>query len=251
MRLIRAVLLALVSAIVAATVTYIVAIRPKIRAWGLDPADTQLPLPGDDLIPEPSATETRGISISAPPASIWPWLVQMGYERGGWYSYDALDQKHPPAEAILPEFQSLDVGQIVPFGVGSGFRAAVVEPERALVFYLDAELARKLLDEAIAEGKIPESSRRTSFPEFAVSWSFFLKPTDDGQTRLIERLRVKTPGNAPVKAIMGEIMGTGIVLMTRKQMLGIKERVERPQIFDPLVTPVTPPVDAELESVGV
>jgi hypothetical protein len=238
MRLIRAVLLAVVSAAIAMVVTYVVAIRPKVKAWGVDPAETDLPLPGDELVPEPSAVETRGITINAPPAQVWPWLVQMGYERGGWYSYDAMDQKHKPAETILPEFQKLEVGDILPFGPGNGFRAAVVEADRALVLYLDTELARELMDKAIAEGKLPEQSSRTSFPDFAVSWAFVLEPTLAGETRLIERFRAKTPGNAAAKAVLGEIMGTGIVLMTRKQMLGIKERVESPKIFDPIVTPV-------------
>ena len=237
MRLIRTILLAAISATIAMIVTYIVAIRPKLKAWGVDPAEAELQLPGDELISEPSAVETRGIGISAPPHAIWPWLVQMGYERGGWYSYDSMDQKHRPAETILPEFQSLQVGDILPFGPGNGFRVAAVEPDRALVLYLDTELARELIDKAIAEGKIPEQSGRTSFPEFAISWTFFLERKDGGDTRLIERFRAKTPGNAAAKAVLGEIMGTGIVLMTRKQMLGIKERVESPRIFDPLVTP--------------
>ena len=95
---------------------------------------------------------------------------------------------------------------------------------------------------------------RTSFPEFAVSWTFYLKRADDGATRLIERFRAKTPGNAAARAVLGEIMGTGIVLMTRKQMLGIKERVESPRIFDPLVTPSpepSPSPSTEPEVLGV
>jgi hypothetical protein len=67
----------------------------------------------------------------------------------------------------------------------------------------------------------------TSFPEFSASWAFYLKPTDDGKTRLIERFRARTPGSGPATAVMGEVMGTGIMLLTRKQMLGIKERAER------------------------
>jgi proline iminopeptidase len=248
MRLIRAVLLAVISAAIAMLITYVVAIRPKVKAWGVDPAEAERPLPGDELVPEPSAVETRGITINGRPDQIWPWLVQMGFERGGWYSYDAIDQKHQPAETILPEFQKLEVGDILPFGPGNGFRAAVVEPDRALVLYLDTELARELMDKAIAEGKLPEQSSRTSFPEFAVSWAFVLEPGEGSETRLVERFRAKTPGNAAAKAVLGEIMGTGIVLMTRKQMLGIKERVESPRIFDPLVAPSPEP---EPEPVGV
>ncbi len=251
MRLIRPIILALVSAILALIATYVVAIRPKLRSWGVIPGEAELALPGDELVPEPSATETRGLNIDASPAQIWPWLVQMGFERGGWYSFDALDQKHKPAETILPEFQSLNEGDILPFGPGNGFRAAVVEPDRALVLFLDTQLARELMEQAVAEGKLPEPSKRTSFPEFAVSWTFSLQPNADGGTRLIERFRAKTPGNAAAHAVLGEIMGTGIVLMTRKQMIGIKERAERARYADAPAPSVQEPDMSELQPIGV
>jgi len=228
MRAVRAVLFFLLSAVIAFTATYVLVVRPRIKAWGFDPEEVELPLPGDDLVAEPSATETRGVTIEAPVSKVWPWLVQMGFGRGGWYSYDAMDKSHPPADRILPEFQSLNAGDILPFGVGSGFRVETVEPERALVLYIDTELARQQADQAIAQGELPESTGRTSFPDFSASWAFYLKPTEDGKTRLIERFRAKTPGNAPANVVLGEIMGTGLVLMARKQMLGIKERVENP-----------------------
>jgi proline iminopeptidase len=215
------------SAVLASAIVYFAVVRPRVRDWGFDPLEAELPMPGDDLISEPSATETRGITIDAPPAKVWPWLVQMGFERGGWYSYDALDTRHPPADRILPEFQSLKAGDTVPYGPGSGFRVEAVDPERELVLYVDADLARRQADQAIVEGILPADVSRASFPEFSASWVFYLKPIDDDKTRLIERFRARTPGAGPVKAVMGEIMGTGLVLMGRKQMIGIKERVER------------------------
>jgi proline iminopeptidase len=227
MRPIRALLFAVLSAVLASAIVYFAVVRPRVRDWGFDPLEAELPMPGDDLIPEPSATETRGITIDAPPDKVWPWLVQMGYQRGGWYSYDALDTRHPPADRILPEFQSLKVGDTVPYGPGSGFRVEAVDPERELVLYVDADLARHQAEQAVAEGVLPEEVSRASYPEFSASWAFSLKPIGDDKTRLIERFRARTPGAGPVKAVMGEIMGTGLVLMGRKQMIGIKERVER------------------------
>jgi proline iminopeptidase len=224
------------SAVLASAIVYFAVVRPRVRDWGFDPLEAELPMPGDDLISEPSATETRGITIDAPPAKVWPWLVQMGFERGGWYSYDALDTRHPPADRILPEFQSLKAGDTVPYGPGSGFRVEAVDPERELVLYVDADLARRQADQAIVEGILPADVSRASFPEFSASWAFYLKPIDDDKTRLIERFRARTPGAGPVKAVMGEIMGTGLVLMGRKQMIGIKERVER---FDQEMTEAT------------
>ena len=63
------------------------------RTWGYDPIEESKALPGDDLVPTPKGIITRGITIDAPPEAVWPWLVQMGYGRAGWYSYDRMDMK--------------------------------------------------------------------------------------------------------------------------------------------------------------
>ena len=215
MRLIRALLLALVSAFVASGVVYFAFVRPKVRGWGLDPHEAELPLPGDDLIADPSHVETRGITIHAPVTKVWPWLVQMGVGRAGWYSYDLLDNKGSGA-TVMPEFQDLKVGDIMPTHPGGGFSVKVVDRERALVLYTDTDTLRSQAGRTENE----------SYPEIKASWAFYLQP-EDGGTRLIERFRAKTPGSGPATAVLGEIMGTGIVLMTRKQMLSIKELVER------------------------
>ncbi|HUG48909.1 MAG TPA: hypothetical protein VMP67_10920 [Candidatus Limnocylindria bacterium] len=244
MRAIRALLIAVLSAFLTASAVYFLVVRPKVKGWGVDPAEADLPIPGDELIPEASHVETRGITIDASPAQVWPWLVQMGFERAGWYSYDAMDNRGASAERILPEFQSLANGDVMPTHPGGGFLVKTVEPERALVLYIDTESVRAQAEVAKAEGKteLPTAGLKASgammgasYPEFAASWAFYLQPTVEGTTRLIERFRAKTPGSGPASAVMGEIMGTGIVLMTRKQMLGIKERVERnPAFTEPL-----------------
>jgi hypothetical protein len=227
MRIIRAILLTLVSAVIASGIVYFAFIRPKVRGWGLDPHEAELPLPGDDLIPEPSHVETRGITINAPVAKVWPWLVQMGFGRAGWYSFEMLDNK-ASTDSVLPEFQSLKQGDVMPTHPGGGFLVKTVEPERALVLYTDTELLRSQA----------ERSENESYPEIKASWAFYLQP-EDGTTRLIERFRALTPGSGPATAVLGEIMGTGIVLMTRKQMLGIKERVERLELAQTQTEPTT------------
>ncbi len=232
MRPIRIVLFAALSALLGSVVAYFAFVRPRVRAWGFDASEAALPIPGDDLIAEPSTTETRGITIDAPVHDVWPWLVQMGFNRGGWYSYDILDSKGTSADVILPEFQQLDAGEIMHIDPVGGFEVKVVEPHHALVLYTDTALARRLAEKAADEGsatgaKARDALGRASYPDFAASWAFVLQPAADGTTRLIERFRARTPGNGPANAVLGEIMGTGIVLMTRKQMIGIKERVER------------------------
>ena len=72
------------------------------RTWGIDPLEANKPLAGDELVPVPSAIETRSITIDAPPEAVWPWLVQMGFDRGGWYSYDQLDMRGTSTAKILP-----------------------------------------------------------------------------------------------------------------------------------------------------
>jgi proline iminopeptidase len=187
-------------------------------------------------VPDATATETRGISIDAPASAVWPWLIQMGFKRAGWYSYDAIDNEGASSDRIVPEFQALSEGQIMPTHPGGGFRVEIVDPEKALVLYIDTDLVKAQQATAEAEGKtdLPTPGLKatgafgkTAFPDFAASWAFYLRPDVDGKTRLIERFRARTPGQGPASVVLGEVMGTGIVLMTRKQMLGIRERVER------------------------
>jgi hypothetical protein len=227
-------MLAVASALVASGVVYFAFVRPKVRGWGIDPHEAELPLPGDDLIDEPSHVETRGITIHAPVSKVWPWLVQMGFGRAGWYSYDMLDNR-ASGDDVMPEFQDLKVGDIMPTHPTGGFLVKVVESERALVLYTDTDLLRS------QSGRVDNES----YPEIQASWAFYLQP-EDGGTRLIERFRAKTPGSGPATAVLGEIMGTGIVLMTRKQMLSIKERVERLELAATEQMETDEDADAEL-----
>jgi len=221
MRAIRAVVLTVFSAVVASAVAYVAFFRPRIKSWGFDAGEAQMTLPGDELVSEPTAHETRGITIDAPVSEVWPWLVQMGYGRGGWYSYEPLDSKQPSAHEILPEFQDLKVGDQMPTYPGFSFEVRVVEPEHALVLFTDTAQARSQMEAAGQEMK-----GRQDVPEFSASWGFYLEPDGDTKSRLIERFRIQGPSNAP-KVVLNEALGTGVVLMARKQLIGIKERVER------------------------
>jgi len=224
----------------AGAAAYAFAVRPWWRSWGVDPAATDLALPGDDLVPDPSVTETRSIEIGAPPDAVWPWLVQMGYNRAGWYSYDVVDMKGASVDAIVPELQQLAVGDMVPNAPDTAFEVKVVEPGRALVLFADEQLVRSQVEAARAKKEAGEAVEETpanlkaagkmmpSMPGFAASWAFVLEPLDDGRrTRLVERLRVRMEAPAgPASAIAGEAFGFGVFAMVRKQMLGIRDRAE-------------------------
>jgi hypothetical protein len=217
---------------------YRAVVEPWWRSWGVDPAEAERALPGDDLVPAPNEVETRGITIEASAATIWPWLVQMGFRRAGWYSYDKLDMAGRSADRIVPEWQALSPGDTMPTHPGGGFMVKTVEPERALVLYLDDEIVRgwttRSTEEAEGDGKVPANLAATGAfmemaqpPEFAASWAFVLEPAGDERTRLIERFRVRFGEARPWNRYTLPLMGFGVFVMMRKQLLGIRERAER------------------------
>lgn len=213
------------------------------RTWGVDPAEAAKALPGDDLVPTPTAHDTRGITIDAPPDAVWPWLVQMGFDRAGWYSYDQLDMRGKSTDRLVPTWQEIHVGDIMPTAPGSGFVVRVVEPGRALTLYLDTALVASQAASAgqpdlpvglAASGAI----LRTTPQEFAASWTFVLEPLEGGRTRLIERFRVFFGAGGPAFRFVSPAMGFGVFVMMQRQMLGIGERAARTAVTPPL--PVAP-----------
>jgi hypothetical protein len=154
------------------------------REYGTpDTGEDELPLPGDVLLPDATGTLTQGITIDAPPAHVWPWLVQMGGGRAGFYSLDTLDNgNRPSARELHPDLQSLEVGQVIPATPdgADGFEVLAIDPERALVLggLFDPE----------AKKQLPfTSGRPTHF--WQVTWAFALEPRDASCTRLHVRVR--------------------------------------------------------------
>ena len=117
-------------------------------------------LPGDDLVPTPTAIDTRGITIEAPPEAVWPWLVQMGFDRGGWYSYDRMDMRGMSAEHLITGMPELKVGDVIPTGPDSGFEVRVLEPGKALTLYLDTKIVAKQAEAAAARADSSRHPRR-------------------------------------------------------------------------------------------
>ncbi|MGZ3588226.1 MAG: hypothetical protein ACXVAE_04085 [Candidatus Limnocylindrales bacterium] len=242
--MIRRALVAGVGLAAASAATYVYAVRPWWRRWGVDPAEAAKPVLGDELVPDAPISETRGITIDAPPAAVWPWLPQMGFGRGGWYSYDQLDMSGRSSDGLLPEFREIKPGDILPTDPRGGFVVKAVEPGRALVVYLDREIVAEQLKAAEERGEAvaqPTNMRATGAflgaatpPDFKVSWAWAIEPLGETQSRLIERFRaVWTPaegqGAPPVamQRAMQPMMSFGVFVMARKQLLGIRERAER------------------------
>ncbi|MEV6562082.1 SRPBCC family protein [Nocardia sp. NPDC051756] len=184
---------------------YQVLLRRKCLTWGARTDEVARTMPGDELLADPDIVATRAITIAASPAAIWPWLVQLGPGRGGAYTYDWIENllglNMHSADEILPQFQTLSVGDTFALGEnGPRMRAAIIEPEQALVF-------------ASTDGHWV--------------WAFGLYPSDEG-TRLVSRNRIALPESAsPARMFTRLIMEPGSWIMERKMLLGIKLRAER------------------------
>lgn len=160
---------------------------------------------GDRQVALPSYEATLGVTINTAPAAIWPWLMQMGYRRGGLYSYDWLDRVFgyldaPSADRILPEWQHLSAGDEIPIGRGGGFPVTAIEPFQSLVLAGHAQ-------------------------DVEWSWELALVPIDSARTRLLSRSRVST-SRGTRSALTMLFIEPAAFLMTRKMLLGIKRRAE-------------------------
>ncbi|MFD0274601.1 hypothetical protein ACFVHB_11940 [Kitasatospora sp. NPDC127111] len=170
-------------------------LRPRMLTWGATSEEVARPYPGDDLIAGAQSGSTMATTLPAPPSKVWPWLVQMGCDRGGWYSWDRLDNGgRPSTDRIVPEWQSLAVGQrltSVPSGL-AWFTVAVLVPERTLVLRDDTSVpSGRPFDPADGRG-----------PGAFVSsvWGFHLEPADPN-TRLV----VRTHGRSRPRVLTGPI----------------------------------------------
>ncbi|GIF42828.1 SRPBCC family protein [Actinoplanes xinjiangensis] len=174
--------------------------------WGATLEEAAAPLPGDELLTEPDLQSTRAVIIDAPPAAVWPWLVQMGSGRGGAYTYDWIENLFGlgmhSADEILPQFQHLAVGEVLPLGPdGPGMRVEIFEPEQTLSFCSE-------------DGNWV--------------WTFHLRPDSPGKTRLLSRNRIAAPAASWASRLVTRfVMEPGSLIMERRMLLGIKERTER------------------------
>src|SRR5512133_94593 len=129
--------------LVAASVSlalYALWIRPRLLTWGASPGETTRAYPGEELVPDADSSATMATTFPAPPERVWSWLVQMGGDRGGWYSWDWLDNNgEPSADRIVPEWQSLEEEQHLK-GPTNWFTVVILEANRTLVLQSMYEL---------------------------------------------------------------------------------------------------------------
>jgi hypothetical protein len=195
-------------AVVAAAALYRGNVRPWMYTWGARADEVTAVLPGDELGQPGALRTTRAVSIDAPVDAVWPWLVQIGEDRGGFYSYSLLERavgaRIHNADAVHPEWQRVGVGDTIWLAVryGDGARqvVAAVKPNEHLVLMSADDFSR------VRRGE-----------KASVAWSFNLRP-EAGRTRLLVRGSGGAVGHAA--------FDVPHFVMEQKMMRGIRDRAE-------------------------
>lgn len=187
------------------------AARRYYRDWGTTKEECRMPMAGDDLIAGPVTRTTEAIWIDAPVAAVWPWLIQIGQDRGGLYSYEAMENvfglDYHNADRIHPEWQQLAVGDVVRLaprgwmGLRDGIALEVVQ-------VVDHE-SIVLCTPALAE--------------WECVCSFHVIPHWNDRCRLVIRTRIRL--NRPGRVFLTELLGPPRALLVRGILVGIKRRV--------------------------
>lgn len=175
--------------------------------WGATTGEVDETLPGDDVVPAAGFTATRAITIDAPPERVWPWIAQIGQGRGGFYSYDWLENlagcRIHSADQIAPQWQHPEAGDTVRMHPKVALTVDAIDPGHSLVLRAPAGEA--------------------SSAEF--SWAFVVRPRPGRTTRLLVRERYGWSGRS--SALLMEPLLAASSIMSRAMLRGIKERVER------------------------
>lgn len=172
------------------------------RTWGATPDEVAAEMPGDGLLPQAQYNCTRAIDIDAAPGDVWPWLVQVGYRRAGWYAGDLLDNfARPSVRRIVPELRDLHVGQ---------WLSMVPNPSERTAFLVDS-----FEEPSWLVWRTPNRS-----------WSWRLIALPCGRTRLVNRLKTRYEWRRPLVPITVLMMECADYPMMRRMLRGIRDRAE-------------------------
>jgi hypothetical protein len=192
-----------------AVAAYILLVRRWQLRWGATDEECDAALPGDDLIPNPDLLATRAITVHAAADQVWPWIVQLGQGRGGFYSYDALENlvgcDIHSADRVVPQWQDLKVGDHVKLHPEVGLAVALVEPGRALVL----------------RGGVPMGAAQ---PPYDFTWAFVLREQPEGTTRLLVRERYAYTQRWASWLV--EPVAVVAFVMSQRMLRGIRDRAE-------------------------
>jgi len=197
-------------------VGYLAFARARQLRWGATEDEASGVLPGDRILADPDLVATRAITIGAPPDAVWPWLVQLGQARGGFYTYDLLENlagcRIRNADRIVPEWQHIAVGDEVRLHPKVALTVTEVNPGLALV-----------LRGAVPVGDAP--------PPYDFTWAFVVAERLDGATNLVVRERYAYTHKWA--ALLVEPVTVISFLMSQKMLRGIRDRAERAHLSRP------------------
>jgi hypothetical protein len=201
-------------------VGYAVAVRPRLLRWGATDEELRRAFPGAELVPGGARSATMAVTIDAPPSRVWPWLVQMGVDRGGWYSWDRLDNfGRRSAERIHPEWQKIAAGDRMtakPDG-SEWWEVAALEPERLLCLRMSLDLRGRPFD--------PAGPRPRWFTDS--TWGFQLAELPGDRTRLVVSgyWSLRPRWLQPVMSLV--VLEPSHWIMQTRQFANLKRRAER------------------------
>ena len=197
-------------------------LRSKVRDWGSTADERARDLPGDDLIEKIDGSYNHAITIKAAPAGVWPWVVQLGQNKGGFYSYELLENiagcKISNADIIVPEYQNTVVGdKVMMHPKTAPYIVVAIDPVRAFVLRLRINLENN-------ETVDPSEPLPSKYQDG--TWLFYLEEASEGYTRLITRSRniwTQSKMNTFFYGFIGIISN----VMDRKMLKGIRKRAEK------------------------
>jgi hypothetical protein len=213
--------LTLLTVLVLGGLVYHLGLRNWCMRWGTTPAEVHATLPGDDLFPVYAGQATHAITIHASPQQVWPWLMQIGQDRSGFYSYTIFENMFgadmPKVEHLVPDWKPRAVGETVWFATPRRFGGqgkmipAIVEPNRAFAMVSPNDWQRLQAGGRAQEGM----------------WTFTLEPLGDGQTRLIARVRGGTPPTLTSRLVGRLFWEPAHFVMEQKMLRTIRDLSER------------------------
>jgi hypothetical protein len=199
-----------VSTIGVAVAAYILFARPRHLRWGASARECEASLPGDDLIVSPDLVATRAITVRASAGRVWPWIAQLGQGRGGFYSYDFLENLAGcdihSADRIVPEWLDIKIGDEIKLAPAVGLEVIALEPGRSLVL----------------RGGVPAG---TAPPPYEFTWAWVLRDEPDGTARLLVRERYAY--TRPWARFLVEPVEAVSFVMSQKMLRGIRDRAEQ------------------------
>jgi hypothetical protein len=191
--------LALLGVAAGAAIAYVRVVRPWQTRWGATDEEVARLMQGDEMIVEPDWLATRAVTVEALPEQVWPWIVQIGFGRAGWYGIDWIDNlgRHS-SERVIPELQHVEPGDHIPMSPWTYMVVKAFEPERWMLW---------------------------TNQDGTGTWCWGLYPFDEGRTRLVTRMRSRYHWRSPL--LIGDLLVDAFdIFFMRACLLGIKRRAE-------------------------